>query len=113
MPNNQQLVFLLTFFGGLTVLFTVSHLVQAKLASAGFRIGDLILLGLPRNESRNASEPHFSLTDPVPYLLKMASEATSGFDINAFIAQNQTALASALGVVVLATLFVMYGRKRE
>jgi hypothetical protein len=107
MSIRFQLAFLLTFVSVLAILLTLSHLVQAKLASAGYPLGELILLGLPRNQSRNTSEPYYSFTDPVPFLLDMASK----FDLNTFVAQNQTVLASVLGAALLTAAFFAFGRK--
>jgi hypothetical protein len=109
MPNRYQVFFLLTFASGLGALFTLSHFVQQALGKRGYSPIDLLLTGLPRNTSANDTTPS-AFIDPIAALINMANE--SGFDINAFVAQNQTALAGAFGAVALTAAYFLFGQQK-
>lgn len=52
MPNRYQLAFLASFVGVFSVLILVSNFVKAKLRAAGYDISEIILIGLPKDETR-------------------------------------------------------------
>jgi cytochrome-b5 reductase len=52
MPNRFQLAFLGSFFGVFATLVLVSNFVRAKLKAAGYDVSRLILIGLPKDETR-------------------------------------------------------------
>jgi hypothetical protein len=109
MPNRYQVLFLLAFTTGLGGLFVASHLIQKALAQSGFSPVDLLLTGLPRNKSTEDTSPS-AILDPISVLINMANE--SGFDLSAFVAQNQTAIAGAVGAIVLTALYFVFGGQK-
>ena len=55
MPNQHQLVFLLSFALTFLVLLYLSNLASSQLKAFGYDINDLILWGLPKKVSEDGS----------------------------------------------------------
>ncbi|KAK7064466.1 NADH-cytochrome b5 reductase [Favolaschia claudopus] len=51
MPNRYQLAFLASSVGTFLVLVSLFHYLKSKLAAAGYDLNNLILLGLPKEDS--------------------------------------------------------------
>jgi hypothetical protein len=109
MPNRYQVFFLLIFVFSLSALFVLSHLLQKALGQRGYSPLDLLLLGLPRNDTAHETASS-GFIDPISVLIDMATNA--GFDINTFVAENQAAVVGAVGAIVLTAIyFVFTGQK--
>jgi len=59
MPNHQQILFLVSFFGVFASLALISNYLGSKLKVAGYDISRIILIGLESNSS--ASSPKIAL----------------------------------------------------
>lgn len=57
MPNKYQFAFLASFTAVFSALLLLSSFVSTKLAEAGYPISNLILLGLPKQDSSPTSSP--------------------------------------------------------
>ncbi|KAI0961472.1 hypothetical protein AcV7_000563 [Taiwanofungus camphoratus] len=56
MPNRYQLAFIASFVATFLSLIALSSLVNSRLKAAGYRISDLILIGLPNSHMETANE---------------------------------------------------------
>ncbi|KII93471.1 hypothetical protein PLICRDRAFT_131281 [Plicaturopsis crispa FD-325 SS-3] len=100
MPNRYQAAFLASFLATFSVLFATSRYINQRLLAAGYDISELILIGLPKNTSRDAmpesaSASSFSLDD----LLKGGVSAQ--------------VLALALALVSSVIIYVKFGASKR
>ena len=71
MPNQYQFAFIASFVGVFSFLLLVSAFIKTKLAEAGYDISQLILIGLPRDESSYQSPPSSTLNTRVAMLAQL------------------------------------------
>lgn len=99
MPNRLQVAYIISFLTTFFSLVALSTYLRAKLKAAGYNISDLILIGLPKNQTDNgandASLPH---TEP-------AMQTVSDF-ANSPYAQL---LAVALTVATSVLIYLKFG----
>lgn len=116
MPNKHQLAFLASFLSVFFSLVFISRYLGARLREAGYDINNLILLGLPKDNSTPT-------TPPLSVVSKMAAEQASAFfhDIVSanfhavrvpyagtydFVAVASSPTFLITGAVILATAFL-------
>ncbi len=90
MTNRYQLAFLGSFAVVFSSLFFLSRFIGAKLNAAGYRVSDLILIGLPKDLNTTLTEDPSNTPPAVP----MADFASNTYA--QLIALALTALTSAI-----------------
>jgi cytochrome-b5 reductase len=98
MPNHNQILFLVSFFGVFGSLVLISNYIGAKLKAAGYDVSRIILIGLDTNGS-TASTSTFAL----PWGSNMTSQVT--FDLKDFQEKGYAQIA-ALVLALLSSVFI-------
>jgi len=101
MPNHNQILFLVSFFGVFGSLVLISNYLGAKLKAAGYDVSRIILIGLDTNGSTTPSTSKFVL--PWGSNSNMTTQVT--FDLKDF-QEKWYAQVAALILAFLSCVFI-------